>query len=859
MGINISDITNQYLKALAEKIDARETKDGNKNNSIIDDGEEKLLFNYSAQELVNDAIITEEDFNKTMGLYTSNPINNTENKENKIEYTTESTSIKGVDKQYRKYVLDSIKESIGSTAISMDDLLEELKEEYVHPKYAPILKSVEYLIGQIRKVGFKSKEDVEKLAKEIKVSDNAEKEFLNLLIKKAKDEQVKKETGEIIEKYLELVKNDKTVNFSQRQKDVEKWLKDTGKWNESYYQHAFNKEFKPYVKEDAVQQFEKDLTDTKSEKQSGVLKEVRETHKAAAGSKDNVYRHVSLYSNGMRNVTAYHNKFERRHEELGDVSEETLKKDLVVKTHRKVDKRTVTDTRSFYYKLEKKYLPEHQNTTGNYNLQELADAVFEKVGYDYELSLSDNKKVSERYFVKAALRELTGEDFSDMEVDKIVKYVGLHVEQRIPFKSLVNLFTGMLAGGAGSGIATSPLHAYQHVDFKLTQDVATNLTKQLTEKGFQQGKDFFLGADAAGKVRLDIIQEVLINDTVLNILEGVGAGLAIAALMSLIFGDGPEFEKACTSLTSFQTAEPQKADIKEFEKHARNTNPEKADQLIAMANLFANKDGKTFNYFALQQELSKAAGWGSILNCKEGRGYKIFGKPEEKPNIEVIQGAMVGTKKEADYDKKETTTEKYETTETYTVKGGDTWAGIVKAFYPCLVEKYGLYGRNGAIRKLKEALATKDGKIDKEMLKNLLEAGNLPKELILPEKIDDCDRKEDGATKIVRVQITKPAPGKEPKKSKYKTVGHTKQGEKPITNNVHMDGKIVWIAKDKADPSKFTTGETRDEALQKLSEETGVEYICEDKDKCNIEEKSYEEVEKYTGEEEEEKEKEKNK
>ena len=77
MGIDISKIENQRLKDLAKSIDGKKTKDGTKNNEIIDDGVEIILFEQEATTMVDDLLVADDDFNQAMGLYVSNPIVNT--------------------------------------------------------------------------------------------------------------------------------------------------------------------------------------------------------------------------------------------------------------------------------------------------------------------------------------------------------------------------------------------------------------------------------------------------------------------------------------------------------------------------------------------------------------------------------------------------------------------------------------------------------------------------------------------------------------------------------------------------------------------------------------------------------------
>lgn len=76
-------------------------------------------------------------------------------------------------------------------------------------------------------------------------------------------------------------------------------------------------------------------------------------------------------------------------------------------------------------------------------------------------------------------------------------------------------------------------------------------------------------------------------------------------------------------------------------------------------------------------------------------------------------------------------------------KAGDTWSGIVNAYYPDCVKVHGL---KATIRSLKEALAVgEDGVRDDAKFKALLRATDIPKLMKLPMELMDCEINKDGA------------------------------------------------------------------------------------------------------------------
>ena len=74
---------------------------------------------------------------------------------------------------------------------------------------------------------------------------------------------------------------------------------------------------------------------------------------------------------------------------------------------------------------------------------------------------------------------------------------------------------------------------------------------------------------------------------------------------------------------------------------------------------------------------------------------------------------------------------------------GDTWGGIVNAYYPDCVK---VHGERATIRALKEALATgEDGVRDEAKFKELLRGSDIPKLMKLPMELMDCEINKDGA------------------------------------------------------------------------------------------------------------------
>ena len=162
--------------------------------------------------------------------------------------------------------------------------------------------------------------------------------------------------------------------------------------------------------------------------------------------------------------------------------------------------------------------------------------------------------------------------------------------------------------------------------------------------------------------------------------------------------------------------------------------------------------------------------------------------------------------------------EYHDTTLTYNVQGGDSWGEIVKAFYPCLDEKYGTWDvkiklpdgtikvlKEGAVTKLKRALAYENGKYNHKKYLALRNGGDLTKELHLPQKIEDCDRVDNAVVKKVKVHGN---------------------GKALLREAGDRSGYTTYTASDDC-TGQVATGKTKQEALNNLKAKTKKEYANE--------------------------------
>jgi hypothetical protein len=170
--------------------------------------------------------------------------------------------------------------------------------------------------------------------------------------------------------------------------------------------------------------------------------------------------------------------------------------------------------------------------------------------------------------------------------------------------------------------------------------------------------------------------------------------------------------------------------------------------MLLLASLLEKKYGPDW-VNKMKEVLDKAAGNSPVLNCEEFTAIipqlenELANRPDyvKLPEVTIVPEAETKAEAEAKADCSIVWDEQksYE----YNVKGGDTWVYIVTKFYPCLVKKYGLYGKDGAIRKLKNAL-----EIDPFKEKDI------PKTLYLPRTIEDCKLEENNKGNKISINET---------------------------------------------------------------------------------------------------------
>ena len=780
-GFDISNITNSKLLALAKEVDE---KNGNKNGKL--DGDEVSIFSDKANLGLTDvdAGYIQDDINAVLGFSksaVSNPI----------------VESKKDGKKERAELKDTVKELV-KQGISPEELVRALKDEKYgklsNPKYANEIAEVEYVLNAIGT--YNSKEDVEKIHDKVKKQlkadgkwDSFHKDLLDSLETQAKAAQVDKEFRALVDVYNDVKKASDTAGLAQNFEEYYKVVEGKVDKKKSYTKEALKK-LKEFAQDDAKSSVVDRMEATTSTGKMGIRRELRKQ----AGD-DDFQKDAIQDLKTERKIIAREHKVNNKIQELSSVSGEELKKQLgEMGNQYNFAKKMFTRKRianNIYDKLDKSYLPKVKKADGNYDLSELAQVLKDHIGADYKVNQSKDPKMSEVENLKVALKDLTGEDFTDNQVGVLVNLFDFKREHVDRTPKLAKAFgqgvVGALSGAFGALASSDQLNVTQCVNLKFdSASMADDVIKELDKQGIKYSKT----ALTNGKLGIKILQEVSIDDRLSNILVsslgGAAIGVLTSAMTDIIFGNVQD-EKSCYSVSDYQPAkEVYKRDengnlIKdkngkfvkelventtytkpeEYKKHFANTtkNPEKIQAMNTLVDAYVKEYGDDW-HSKLHQAIIRMAGTGSKLNPEECKMMK-FQKPIEdkttqtpstNPDAPVNNPPQDTTNSDPNSDtvcNVETWSNTVDKTVTHTRKGGDTWGGIVKAYYPCLVQEKGL---NGAIRALKTALATdENGNIDRATYQALLKGGDLPKTMKLPARIGDCDINKDATVKRVKV------------------------------------------------------------------------------------------------------------
>lgn len=224
-GIEISKLSGK-LQQLATAAD-----DG---NGVIENNEIEIFKGY-ADAAVKNGQVSEDDYKAIFGadIKTTQPATNPQ----------QTTYTKKDVKRMEKYVVTILKEEVAASPSEIKAKLQErLGVNADDPKYKDLQGQVEYILNAINEVGYKSKDDVDKLEKAVKEKlqigkkDDFAKDVLKALVENAEVAQRSKEYGEIKEAYEKLVKAG--MDEEAAYKEARKEFKDKGSYYKDYLKHG---------------------------------------------------------------------------------------------------------------------------------------------------------------------------------------------------------------------------------------------------------------------------------------------------------------------------------------------------------------------------------------------------------------------------------------------------------------------------------------------------------------------------------------------------------------------------------------------------------------------------------------------
>ncbi len=679
---------------------------GNKDGNLEATEKEAIeVFQNAVVEAYGKGEINNETFNQAMGLYKSAAATATEATPATEEPTKKE---KKAAKKALEAKQDNIKADIKAliegnkkarlnqdSSISLNNLIEKLTTK--NPAdHANVIAEVQAVVTFVQATKFNSKKEVEALKDKIKDNkdfNDFQKDLADEMIELAKKEQINKEAEVLVGIYNEVKADPKNAqNFSNYLTLVEKEIENRGLKNTSYYSDEAFDALKQIVNQDATNiadQRRAAMIAEGSENISG--KKVKKALLNAASETDKVYEKVVKEQEDENDLTGRWLDKDRTAEDLEKISEKDLKKQLGDEL----------------FNVMRKYLESHINADGTYNVRDLSDKLFERVGYDVWMNMSDDTAMSELQGAKNELKILTDRDLNDKDIKKILKLVHIPREpkDRNFMRALKESIIPGIAGAVAGASAYQSLDVTQRVQLNMDSDTATEMINQLKAAGINpsvtQGID--------GTITVTVLQRVLQDNRALAALAGAGIGVLTSTLMNLIFGMENN-EKSCISIADFNLTEERYTNIDKYKEYIKKVQPEaKANIIIALVDTFHAKYGDDWakEYDAA---LKKFAGQGSVLNCLELRGGKLMSvKPVEETEEDT-------TVEEHRYSQHDQAAVDPTYVDVPAIDGSKTgWPQIARQ-YECLVEKYQL---SGAIRVLKLAQAIKDGNYSQERLDQL--------------------------------------------------------------------------------------------------------------------------------------------
>ena len=828
MGNNVE--LNNTIKAMQTFADRK----GN-NNGKVDTAEEIIIFENLADKKYEEGKLDDAQYTQVMGLYKNedtNPVTTP-----KVETDRSSKEFQKADERAFFRVLDiAINDGMSRQEIAIalnQGTFGQVGDTENIKKYNQAIADVMSYMPT-----YKSAKDVDDKHKDVveKLQQNGKKDDLHLEVLKKLEKAAKNE-------FTSSAKTDVVANFETKIKEA---LAKGDKTQEATINALYaeidkitDKKEKENAKK-AIEQLEKNTVVAKARQY--VAEAIQQANKKEFKKEYELENAAKKYLRDNKMWDKYTAKEISRANVVKDsfgekLIEKTLKGNKVarhkVQTADEIFDELGKNDRELFTMLEANGLIS-KTADGKYDLTVLSAIIGKLVGADYTLSPSseENKMIAEKLRTKGKLAVETGlKNLKSREAKELVRLCGYDIEGFDWGKFIAGTAIGTVVNGligAGSGALAAATNKDQ--DVLVEGDTVLNNTTVEIKGDFLGNIDFgslpegFEAVQTATGIVIKIKNLIEYPDVYIDISKHITETAVKTALQTALWGAAlgalagmkPDGEKWVTPTQFSET------DINKYIERLEIENPKYAQVFTLLAESFIH-DGK-WDVEAYKQFLNDLAGDGSPLNKEELQAELEKRLNSRKDTTPVVGGGddcedpetcTASIKQENTPD----TREAKDATHIHHRKGGDTWKGIVEAYYPGLIDKCGgLWGKNGAIKALQRELCTdENGNFDRVKYNKLLEATDLPKEMKMPLHVNGIQRQING----VKAAKFEEAKGNEIKKSLDK-VG---RDEKVYVVKV---GANTYVATDNCDSTQKAVGSSKADALAKLKEKTGKEYANEE-------------------------------
>ena len=276
----------------------------------------------------------------------------------------------------------------------------------------------------------------------------------------------------------------------------------------------------------------------------------------------------------------------------------------------------------------------------SYDLSKLSDEMLSRIGIDYQVNYSSDKKMAELKNIENKLEGEINIDLSTNEVEKLMKLCKVVKQEKDrTFKTAINdALSGIpeMLTGAITGLAVSrTLNVNQTVRIPFdSMESAKETLEAMKNLGYEP--DFIPLLDNSAEIRVE--QHVFKDTRVLDSLMGAGIGVLTNTLMSMAFGKEIE-ENSCLSISDYDINDTTYTNVEQYKEYIARTNknPKKVNAIKILADTYYKQYGDDWHVH-YQQALRDMAGIGSKLNPEECRMMKYqtpavdkTGKPDEMP------------------------------------------------------------------------------------------------------------------------------------------------------------------------------------------------------------------------------------